>query len=107
MSAAVFHILTVLAQGDQHGYAILQAVRDRTGGRVRLGPGTLYRSVQRMLEDGLIEELPDQARPDDDDERRRYYRITRLGRQAARAEAQRLADLVDLARASGLAPKRA
>lgn len=107
MPPAVFHILTVLAQRDQHGYAILQAVRERTGGRVRLGPGTLYRSVQRMLEDGLIEELRERDRPADDDERRRYYRITRLGRNAARAEATRLADLVDLARASGLAPKRA
>jgi DNA-binding PadR family transcriptional regulator len=107
ISPAVFHILTVLAQGDEHGYAILQTVRHRTGGRVRLGPGTLYRSIQRMLEDGLIEELRPDDRPQDDDERRRYYRITRAGRSAARAEAARLADLVDLARASGLAPKRA
>jgi len=107
MSPAVFHILTVLAQGDQHGYAILRAVREQTAGRVRLGPGTLYRSIQRMLEDGLIEELDDRPDPEQDDERRRYYRITRLGRSAARAEAKRLADLVDLARASGLAPRRA
>jgi DNA-binding PadR family transcriptional regulator len=107
MAPAVFHILTVLAQRDQHGYAILQTVRERTGGRVRLGPGTLYRSIQRMLEEGLIEELREQDRPGEDDERRRYYRITRAGRSAARAEAARLADLVDLARASGLAPKRA
>lgn len=107
MTAAVFHILTVLAQGDQHGYAILQAVRERSGGRIRLGPGTLYRSIQQMLEDGLIEELRERDRPADVDERRRYYRITREGRNAARTEAQRLADLVDLARASGLAPRRA
>jgi len=107
MPPAVFHILTVLAQSDQHGYAILRAVREQTGGRVRLGPGTLYRSIQRMLEDGLIEELDDRPDPELDDERRRYYRITRVGRTAARAEAKRLADLVDLARASGLAPHRA
>ena len=107
MPPAVFHILTVLAQGDQHGYAILRAVREQTAGRVRLGPGTLYRSIQRMLEDGLIEELDDRPDPEQDDERRRYYRITRPGRNAARAEAQRLADLVDLARASGLSPRRA
>ena len=106
MSPAVFHILTVLAQGDQHGYAILRAVREQSGGRVRLGPGTLYRSIQRMLEDGLIEELDDRPDPEQDDERRRSYRITRLGRTAARAEAKRLADLVDLARASGLSPRR-
>jgi DNA-binding PadR family transcriptional regulator len=107
MSPAVFHILTVLAQGDQHGYAILRAVREQTAGRVRLGPGTLYRSIQRMLENGLIEELDDRPDPEQDDERRRYYRITRLGRTAARAEAKRLSDLVDLARASGLSPRRA
>ena len=106
MPPAVFHILTVLAQSDQHGYAIQRAIRDQTAGRVRLGPGTLYRSIQRMLEDGLIEELDDRPDPEQDDERRRYYRITRLGRNAARAEAQRLADLVALARASGLSPRR-
>jgi DNA-binding PadR family transcriptional regulator len=96
----------VLAEGDQHGYAVLQAVSERTRGRVRLGPGTLYRSIRHMLEEGLIVELNDRHDPDDD-ERRRYYRITAAGRKAARAEAQRLADLVNMARASGLAPKRA
>ncbi len=105
MAPARFHILTVLAAGDQHGYAILRAVRDRTDGRVRLGPATLYRSIHRMLQDGLIEEVRDRPDPAEDDERRRYYRITRLGRNAARAEAKRLAGLVDLARASGLVPK--
>jgi len=107
MPPAVFHILTALAGGEQHGYAILRAVRERSGGRVRLGPGTLYRSIHRMLEEGLIEELAERPDPEDDDERRRYYRITPLGRSAARAEARRLSALVDLARASGLAPKRA
>lgn len=107
MPPAVFHILTVLAGGEQHGYGILRAVRERTGGRVKLGPGTLYRSIQRMLHVGLIEELTNRPDPDREDERRRYYRITRLGRQAARAEAARLADLVALARASGLTPRKA
>jgi DNA-binding PadR family transcriptional regulator len=106
MAPAVFHILMVLADGEQHGYAISRAVSDRTEARVRLGPGTLYRSIQRMLEDGLIEESAERPDPDEDDERRRYYRITALGRKAARTEAQRLADLVNLARACGLAPKR-
>ena len=101
---AVFHILLALAEGDQHGYAIIQAISAQTDGRVRIGPGTLYRSVHRMLEDGLIVEIDERPDPDEDDERRRYYRITPLGRKVARAEAGRLADLVKLARASGLAP---
>lgn len=104
---AVFHILMVLADGDQHGYAIIQSISERTRGRTRVGAGTLYRSIQGMLEDGLIVELDERPHPDKDDERRRYYRITPLGKKVARAEAQRLADLVNLARTSGLAPRRA
>ena len=103
---AVFHILLSLAEGDRHGYAILQDVAARTGGRTRLGPGTLYRSIQRMLEQGFVEEPSARPAPERDDERRRYYRITRLGTAVARAEARRLAGLVDLARASGLVPRR-
>lgn len=103
---AVFHILIVLAEDDQHGYAIIQAISERTEGRVRIGAGTLYRSLQRMLEDGFVVEVDDRPAPEEDDERRRYYRITALGRKIARAEAQRLADLVRLARTSGLAPRR-
>ena len=106
ISEPVFHILVALAEGDRHGYAILQEVAERTRGQVKLGPGTLYRSIQRMLEEGLIEETRERPAAENDDERRRYYRITPLGRAAARAEAGRLADLVRLARASGLAPKR-
>jgi DNA-binding PadR family transcriptional regulator len=104
---AVFHILLALADGDRHGYAIIQAISERTSGRTRVGAGTLYRSIQVMLEDGLIVELDERPDPDEDDERRRYYRITPLGKKVARAEAQRLADLVNLARTSGLAPRRA
>ena len=107
LQPAVFHILMVLAEGDNHGYAIIGAITARTNARVRIGPGTLYRSVQRMLEDGLVTEIDERPAPEDDDERRRYYRITPLGRQAAQAETQRLTDLVNLARASGLAPRKA
>jgi DNA-binding PadR family transcriptional regulator len=104
---ATLHILMALAEDDRHGYAIIQDVLERTGGRVRLGPGTLYRSIQRMLDDGLILEIDDRPDPEEDDERRRYYRITPRGRAAARAEVRRLADLVKLARASGFAPRKA
>jgi DNA-binding PadR family transcriptional regulator len=102
---AAFHILMALAEDDRHGYAIIQDVAQRTRGEVKLGPGTLYRSIQRMLEQGLIEETSERPAPELDDERRRYYRIMPLGKAAARAEARRLAGLVRLARASGFAPK--
>jgi len=107
LTPAVFHILMVLAENDQHGYAIIQAVHKLTQGKVRLGPGTLYRSIQRMLEDGYVVEIDDRPAPEEDDERRRYYRLTPLGRKVARAEVERLADLVRLARASGLMPRKA
>ena len=102
---ATFHILLSLAAEDRHGYAIIQDVADRTDGAVKLSAGTLYRSIQRMLEQGLLEELLQRPAPEDDDERRRYYRITRFGEAVARAEAQRLASLVKLAKATGLMPK--
>ena len=102
-----FDVLVSLAEGDRHGYAIIQDVAERTGGAIRLSAGTLYRSIQRMLEDGLIVEPRERPAPDEDDERRRYYRITRLGAAVARAEAGRLADLVRMVRARGLAPGRA
>lgn len=106
LQPAVFHILMALAEEDRHGYAIMQAIAERTGRRIRMSAGTLYRSIHRMLEEGLVVEIDQRSRPDEDDERRRYYRITPFGRKVARAEAQRLADLVNLARASGLAPKK-
>ena len=99
-----FHILVALAEEDRHGYAIMQEVAARTGGAIRLGAGTLYRSVQRMLEQGLIAEVSARPAPELDDERRRYYRITPFGRTVAKAEARRLAQMLKLARASGLAP---
>ncbi|HUK19367.1 MAG TPA: helix-turn-helix transcriptional regulator, partial [Bryobacteraceae bacterium] len=82
-------------------------VAARTAGELRLSAGTLYRSIQRMLEQGLIVETRERPAPEDDDERRRYYRITPFGIQVARAEARRLMQLVKLARASGFAPGRA
>ena len=103
---ATFHILLALVERELHGYAILQEVERRTAGDLRLSAGTLYRSIQRMLEAGWIEETRDRPAPKDDDERRRYYRITTAGRQVARAEARRLSHLVDLAAASGLTPRR-
>ena len=102
-----FHILLALAADEQHGYAILQEVERRTGGELRLSAGTLYRSIQRMLDDGLIVERRERPAPEQDDERRRYYRISPLGSAAARAEAARLSALVRMARAKGLAPERA
>ena len=104
---ATFHILVALADEDRHGYAIIQDVAARTDGSIRLSPGTLYRSIQRMLEDGLIVETDERPSPEDDDERRRYYRLTTLGAAVAKAEAARLIDLVRMARARGLAPRKA
>jgi DNA-binding PadR family transcriptional regulator len=101
---AVFQILLALADGERHGYSIMQEISARTGGALRIGPGTLYGSIKRMLADGLIEESD--ARPDPalDDERRRYYRLTDAGRRVATVEAQRLAALVGIARAKRLLP---
>jgi DNA-binding PadR family transcriptional regulator len=104
---ATFHILLALVDDDRHGYAILQEVERRTGGELRLSAGTLYRSIQRMLEAGLIVERRERPAPEQDDERRRYYRITPFGSAVARAEADRLSALVRLARAVGLAAGRA
>jgi DNA-binding PadR family transcriptional regulator len=106
LPSATFHILLALAEEDRHGYAIMQDVEARTDGALRLSAGTLYRSIQRMLEQGLIVETRERPAPEEDDERRRYYRITPLGRAVARAEARRLADLVRMARAAGFAPGR-
>ena len=101
---ATFHILIALADGDRHGYAIIQDIATRTNNTVRLSAGTLYRSVQRMLEQGLLDETKERPAPDEDDERRRYYRLTEFGAAVARAEARRLTDLVKLAQACGFAP---
>jgi DNA-binding PadR family transcriptional regulator len=101
----VLQILIALAERERHGYAIMQDVAARTDGKVRLGPGTLYGSIKRMLLDGLIEEIDERPDDDSDDVRRRYYRITPQGRRVAIEEIARLAKLVRQARASGLVPK--
>jgi len=107
LAPASFHILLALAAEDRHGYAILLDVEDRTGGDVKLSAATLYRSLERLLADGLIVELRERPAPELDDERRRYYRLTLLGANVARAEADRLAKLVRLARSAGIAPQAA
>ncbi len=102
---ATFHILLAVADEPRHGYAISQDIAARTGGAIRMSFGTLYRSIQRMLEQGLLEEV--RERPvDGDDERRRYYRVTRFGTVVARAEVRRLAEMVRLAGATSFALKR-
>lgn len=99
LPSAAFHILLSLADEDRHGYGIMRQVEQQSGGRMRLGPGTLYSSIQTLLEEKLIEEA---SPPRNDDspnsERRRYYRLTSGGRKLARSEADRLADLLRLAR---------
>ena len=98
LTPAVFHILLALAGGECHGYRIMQEVERLTSGQLNLGPGTLYRSIQRMLLDGLIEETKEAADTGTDDERRRVYRLTQFGREVARAESRRLEVLVESAR---------
>jgi DNA-binding PadR family transcriptional regulator len=107
LPSATFHILLALADDDRHGYAIIQDVEARTAGELKLSAGTLYRSIQRMLEQGLLVETRDRPAPEEDDERRRYYRITPFGLSVAKAETRRLTGLVRMARAAGFAPRRA
>ena len=102
LPTAVFHILIALADRDRHGYSIMQDVAARTDGRVQLSAGTLYSSIRRMLEQGLIEELRDSPDPSSTDERRRYYRLTRFGKRVAAADVDRLNALLRQARATGL-----
>lgn len=102
LSAPVFQILLALADRERHGYAIMQEVLDRSDGKIRLGPGTLYGAIKRLLREGLIEETVDRPDSEIDDQRRRYYKISRWGHRVARAEAERLMDLVRVAAAKGL-----
>jgi DNA-binding PadR family transcriptional regulator len=106
LTPAAFHILLALTDGEKHGYAIMQAIALRSGGEVRMGPGTLYGLIKRMLTDGWIEELDERPDPALDDERRRYYRLSNLGQRVASAEAERLALLVAAARQQGLLPSK-
>ena len=105
LTPAVFHILVTLADGEAHGYAIMQEVGRRSGGSVRLGPGTLYGAISRLLDDDVIEETEDRPDPEMDDTRRRYYRLTRFGARVLSAETERLAGLVKAARSTKLVRK--
>lgn len=98
LTAATFEILLALADADRHGYGIMKEVEERTAGGVVLGPGTLYGSLKRLLEGGLVDECGERADPAMGDERRRYYRITKFGRSVARAEANRMESVVRSAR---------
>ncbi len=104
LSPPVFHVLLALGEGPLHGYGIMRGFEERTGGRESLLPGTLYATLARMVEGGLVEELPEPPEPDAD-RRRRYYRLTERGRRVARAEADRLALLLRVARQVKLAPE--
>jgi DNA-binding PadR family transcriptional regulator len=102
LKPAVFHILLALVDEDRHGYGIMLEVAERTTQQVLMGPGTLYGTLKRMLEGGLIEECGERVDQNMNNERRRYYRITRQGRRAAVAEAERLQALVRMARAKSV-----
>jgi DNA-binding PadR family transcriptional regulator len=99
LPSAAFHILLALTDDDLHGYGIMSHVAEQTAGRMRLGPGTLYSSIQALLEEKLIEEVDLREDAKLGHERRRYYRLTSAGRKLARSEAERLADLLRVARA--------
>ena len=99
LTPTVFHILLALANQERHGYGIMQEVMAMTQNQVRMGPGTLYGSIKRMLQANLIEESDERPDPELDDERRRYYRLTDLGQRVLAAEAQRLSTLMDVAQA--------
>lgn len=103
LSTPVLHTLLALGDDRLHGYAIMQAIEEKTGGVATILPGTLYTTLNRMLEDGLVEEAPERPDDPDDDRRRRYYRITDFGRAVVAAESERMAVLLDLARREHLA----
>jgi DNA-binding PadR family transcriptional regulator len=105
LTPSMFHVLLALAGDDLHGYAILKEVELRTGGKVRLSTGTLYGIIKRLLNDGLIVELRSRPAESEDDERRRYYRLTPQGRQVATAEAERMDEILSIARSRNLLKK--
>ena len=102
LTPAVFHILLALADGERHGYGIMEHVDETTDGRMKMAPGTLYGTVKRLVESKLIEESDERPDPKMDDERRRYYRLTALGRRVAEAEALRYSRIIKVARAKRL-----
>ncbi|MCH7589010.1 MAG: helix-turn-helix transcriptional regulator [Chloroflexi bacterium] len=107
LTESVFHILLALTDKERHGYGIMQEVKRRTKGKVKLGPGTLYGSIKRLLEGKWIEESTERPDPAINDERRRYYRLSELGKRIAAAEARRIVDLVHQAREKKLLPDEA
>ena len=107
LTPAVFHVLLALADGERHGYAIMQEVAQSTEGQIKMGPGTLYGTIKRLLQIKLVEESDERPDPHLDDQRRRYYRLTGLGRRVVEAEAGRLAALVKLAEGKRLLGKGA
>jgi DNA-binding PadR family transcriptional regulator len=107
LTPAVFHVLLALADGERHGYAVMREVAESTEGRIKMGPGTLYGTIKRLLEAQLIEESDERPDPHLDDERRRYYRLTAIGEQVVRAEARRYSDMVALARRKKIIGKTA
>src|SRR4029078_2078812 len=105
LTPSVFHILLALSDGDLHGYGIMQEVAEHTDGQIRLGPGTLYGAIKRLLGDGLIVEADERPDPELDDERRRYYRLTDFGQRVLKAEVQRISKMVSVAQRKRLIPK--
>ena len=105
LTPAVFHILLSLLGGDHHGYGIMQEVAEHTDGQIKLGPGTLYGTIKRLLSDRLIVEADERPDPELDDERRRYYRLTDFGQQVLRAEARRISKMVSVAQRKRLVPR--
>ena len=104
LTPAVFHILLALAGEERHGYSIMREAARAAGGQVKMGPGTLYGTIKRLLAAKLIEESGDRPDPALDDERRRYYRLTPMGRRVLAAEVARYAKLLRVARGSGMTP---
>jgi DNA-binding PadR family transcriptional regulator len=107
LTPAVFNILLALAGGERHGYGIMKEVKEQTQGQMRMGPGTLYGTIKRMLSADLIEESDERPDPELDDERRRYYKLTEFGRRVASAELERLSNLIRVAQAKQLVGKTA
>ena len=107
LTPAVFHILLALSDGEKHGYAIMREVAESTNRQIKMGPGTLYGTIKRLLEAGLIEESDQRPDAKTDDERRRYYRLTGVGQRVAEAEAQRYNEMAKLARRKRLLGKLA
>jgi DNA-binding PadR family transcriptional regulator len=105
LTTAFFYVLLALADAERHGYAIMEHVTQTTDGQVKMGPGTLYGSIKRLLQSKLIEESDERPDPELDDERRRYYRLTDLGLRVMKAEARRYERIVKAARATGLLGK--